>query len=255
MEEAADGGLCCCLTLLPTQRTPVTCDSPAVLSFLPLLNGLYLLFCSKQWLAGKCPILWVTAVTVEVTGSINLKQSPTWAVQPSKGAYPRETLLLQVCDALSFWERQRAFAVCQENRTAYGEKACSTSSFQTGLFASCVSCFSVGFPLGPEEKQKSRQWACDYHFDVVTISSVTSRKLSWSQISLCQYFKKFTKMVILDPVSGSGVTKASEFTLHWLHRLSLTGTSFDIWQVRRIVSMKNSSIFLSVSDLQFVELQ
>lgn len=141
------GGLCCCLTLLHTQRTPVTCgtpDPPAVLSFLPLLSGLYLLFCSEQWLAGKYPILWVTAVTVEVTGSINLKQSPTWAAQPSKGTYPRETLLLQICDALRLWERQRAFAVCQENRTAYGEKTCSTSSIQTGLFAPY---FSVRFPL------------------------------------------------------------------------------------------------------------
>lgn len=135
------GGLCCCLTLLPTQRTPVACDSPdppAVLSFLPLLNGLYLLFCSEQCLAGKCPILWATAVTVEVTGSINLKQSPTWAAQPSKGTYPRETLLLQICDALRLWERQRALAVCQEKRTAYGKKpsvpAASSQTFLHYIF-------------------------------------------------------------------------------------------------------------------------
>lgn len=131
------GGHCCCLTLLPTQRMPVTCgspDPPAVLSFLPLLNGLYLLYCSEQCLAGKWPVLWVTAVTVEVTGSINWKLSPTWAVQPSKGTYPRETLLLQICEALRLCERQRAFAVCQENRASYGERTCSTSPYQAGLF-------------------------------------------------------------------------------------------------------------------------
>ena len=41
------GGQFCYLTLLPTQRTAVTYDSHgslAALRFLPLLNGLYLLF-------------------------------------------------------------------------------------------------------------------------------------------------------------------------------------------------------------------